>query len=463
MLKYEILSILRNKISYLFVLILLIFGLKFTVDLENTVAACHDTENIKRNLQYEIVMQTQVRETELIASQVHGVSVENLNYSSNFAKYRKWKIDTMQELIDILEEDGQESERFWEREKAYRLISALASQQVFIYAERGCEPVEVRFQEELAGLNEELDWEELPFDISALAGNPYVSSNVLEASVAGYENNMKRLEYQFIDYDKKSLGFEDGSPYTFLEYLLSGDYHIPVIIDICILLFSFGYVLEGKNRKQHYFMDVQPKREWQKYCHYAGASFAAVCILCALGIGVWFLYVGIKYGFDGLTSHMFVDIETYRGLNAYEHLEDYYYMGISRIYADYKYTDGGQGVLLLTRYPLEFVPLYKFLLYLGILALLKVLFLTSMGTGIGILVQNQQIAIGCAVAVTAALGYSQISGFGKPYNPLAVASCWDVTLGGEGITWLNALLDMVLLNIIIAVGVCIIAKYKDKA
>lgn len=463
MLKYEILSILRNKISYMFVLILLIFGLKITVDLENTVAAYHDTENIKRELQYEIVMQKQLWETEIISARVRSESIEKIKYSSNLAKYRKWKIDTMQELIDLLEADGQESERFQEKAKSYNLINNLASQQIFIYAERGCEPVEVRFQEELAGLNEELGWEELPFDISALAGNPYASYNILEASVASYENNMKLLEYQFIDYDKKSLGFENGSPYTFLECLLSDDYHIPIIIDVCILLFSFGYVLEGKSRKQHYFMDVQPKSEWKKYGHYVGASFAAAGILCALGIGVWFLYWGIRYGFEGLTSHMFVDIETYRGLHAYEHLEDYSYVGISRMYADYKYTDGGQGVLLLTRYPLGFVPLYEFLLRLGILALLKVLFLNSLGTGIAILAQNQQKAIGGMVAVTAALGYSQISRFGKPYNPFAVASCWDVTLGGEGITWLAALLDMVLLNIIIAVGVCVIAKYKDKA
>lgn len=96
--------------------------------------------------------------------------------------------------------------------------------------------------------------------------------------------------------------------------------------------------------------------------------------MCAIGIGVWFLYWGMRCGFDGIDSHMFVDVKTYKRFYSYEHLEDYSYEGLARMYADYKYTDGGRGVMLYTTYPLGSLPLYRFLLYMCILAALKVLF-----------------------------------------------------------------------------------------
>ena len=51
MLKYEIVSILRNKTAYIFLLIVLLFGLKATVELQRSITSSQDTNYIKRELQ----------------------------------------------------------------------------------------------------------------------------------------------------------------------------------------------------------------------------------------------------------------------------------------------------------------------------------------------------------------------------------------------------------------------------
>ena len=52
-----------------------------------------------------------------------------------------------------------------------------------------------------------------------MTANPYVSSELMEASVAAYENNMSRLEHLLNDYDKKMSGIGFGIAYAFLEML----------------------------------------------------------------------------------------------------------------------------------------------------------------------------------------------------------------------------------------------------
>ena len=65
MLKYEIVSILRNKAAYIFLLVVLLFGLKATVELQRSITSSQDTNYIKRELQYELVMHRQLLESEL--------------------------------------------------------------------------------------------------------------------------------------------------------------------------------------------------------------------------------------------------------------------------------------------------------------------------------------------------------------------------------------------------------------
>ena len=56
---------------------------------------------------------------------------------------------------------------------------------------------------------------DLPFDISSMTANPYVSSELMEASVAAYENNMSRLEHLLNDYDKKVWDWTRDRPMLF--------------------------------------------------------------------------------------------------------------------------------------------------------------------------------------------------------------------------------------------------------
>ena len=134
----------------------------------------------------------------------------------------------------------------------------------------------------------------------------------------------------------------------------------------------------------------------------------------------------------------------------------------SDVYADYKYTDGGRGVMLYTTYPLGSLPLYRFLLYMCILAALKVLFFAMLGSGIRVLIQHSQGGIAVVAAATVLTGYSQLTGWGKPYNPFAIGSCWNVTLGSERITWLYAVLELTFSCILIMIITCTVSGKKDR-
>ena len=155
-------------------------------------------------------------------------------------------------------------------------------------------------------------------------------------------------------------------------------------------------------------------------------------------------------------------VKTYKRFYSYEHLEDYSYEGLARMYADYKYTDGGRGVMLYTTYPLGSLPLYRFLLYMCILAALKVLFFAMLGSGIRVLIQHSQGGIAVVAAATVLTGYSQLTGWGKPYNPFAIGSCWNVTLGSERITWLYAVLELTFSCILIMIITCTVSGKKDR-
>ena len=462
MLKYEIVSILRNKAAYIFLLVVLLFGLKATVELQRSITSSQDTNYIKRELQYELVMHRQLLESELATARRDAGDAKRRKFNTNAIQFRKWRIEELQELIALLEVGGTESQQFQKEYKAYGVICSIVSYQMFVYPERGCSPVEVRCADMFQKWGRQLGLYDLPFDISSMTANPYVSSELMEASVAAYENNMGRLEHLLNDYDKKSLGLDSGSPYAFLETLFCENAYVLTILDICILLFSFGYIMEGKNDHRYEFMTVQPYSEWKKYRHYVTSFFGAAGVVCAIGIGVWFLYWGMRCGFDGIDSHMFVDVKTYKRFYSYEHLEDYSYEGLARMYADYKYTDGGRGVMLYTTYPLGSLPLYRFLLYMCILAALKVLFFAMLGSGIRVLIQHSQGGIAVVAAATVLTGYSQLTGWGKPYNPFAIGSCWNVTLGSERITWLYAVLELTFSCILIMIITCTVSGKKDR-
>ena len=122
MLKYEIVSILRNKAAYIFLLVVLLFGLKATVELQRSITSSQDTNYIKRELQYELVMHRQLLESELATARRDAGDAERRKFNTNAIQFRKWRIEELQELIALLEVGGTESQQFQKEYKAYGVI-----------------------------------------------------------------------------------------------------------------------------------------------------------------------------------------------------------------------------------------------------------------------------------------------------------------------------------------------------
>ena len=119
MLKYEIVSILRNKAAYIFLLVVLLFGLKATVELQRSITSSQDTNYIKRELQYELVMHRQLLESELATARRDAGDAKRRKFNTNAIQFRKWRIEELQELIALLEVGGTESQQF---QKEYAVL-----------------------------------------------------------------------------------------------------------------------------------------------------------------------------------------------------------------------------------------------------------------------------------------------------------------------------------------------------
>lgn len=133
MLKYEIVSILRNKAAYIFLLVVLLFGLKATVELQRSITSSQDTNYIKRELQYELVMHRQLLESELATARRDAGDAKRRKFNTNAIQFRKWRIEELQELIALLEVGGTESQQFQKEYKAYGVICSIVSYQMFVY------------------------------------------------------------------------------------------------------------------------------------------------------------------------------------------------------------------------------------------------------------------------------------------------------------------------------------------
>lgn len=118
--------------------------------------------------------------------------------------------------------------------------------------------------------------------------------------------------------------------------------------------------------------------------------------------------------------------------------------------------------MLYTTYPLGSLPLYRFLLYMCILAALKVLFFAMLGSGIRVLIQHSQGGIARGGSSNRAYRIQSADSWGKPYNPFAIGSCWNVTLGSERITWLYAVLELTFSCILIMIITCTVSGKKDR-
>ena len=84
---------------------------------------------------------------------------------------------------------GTESQQFQKEYKAYGVICSIVSYQMFVYPER-MQPWPAVCADMFQKWGRQLGLYDLPFDISSMTANPYVSSELMEASVAAYENNM---------------------------------------------------------------------------------------------------------------------------------------------------------------------------------------------------------------------------------------------------------------------------------
>ena len=153
---------------------------------------------------------------------------------------------------------------------------------------------------------------------------------------------------------------------------------------------------------------------------------------------------------------MMCDSDNYNGFSNFNHDTEYLRMGLSKIFYDYVDYYGS-----FTMHSYKLINFKIFLLAAALLGFLKLCFYIILGAGIGFTFNNKvkMILAGVVMSSLTILGHLFLQPQG--WNPFTVTSCWNITMGGYGMTWLNGVMLLAISIIILYALFLFIISKKD--
>ena len=107
------------------------------------------------------------------------------------------------------------------------------------------------------------------------------------------------------------------------------------------------------------------------------------------------------------------------------------------------------------------MKVWQLFLASGVLAFVKMLFYVMLGAGIGfIFVDKSKIIAGGIVAGVLCVT-SQLFLSTNKFNPFSVGNIFNMIMGGEGMTYLNAMLVLIVSIVILYTGIMYVISHKD--
>ena len=462
--QYELKSIFRSKVTLICMFICIILGLQTFIQMEvDYQASLVDKDsNMLRYEQNVAFYQEQIEANEsqwdYYLNSVYRTKAQQAVFLAEH-EYLKWLRNAWQECYDYIDNFGYDRQEVWKLEARIAIISGLCDMSTFSYEKEGYPPATVVFAEELERNQESLRLDELTFSVDAFANSPFMTDDDRKHSITEYLSRKNYVEMWLDAWEcPEHLNGNSASPYTFWARFFSFYEHQGIIIGSIVIMFSAFYMTECKKNGSRQLLELAPYSAVQKAGYYYKAILAAIiCIMCC-AVGIPTLLAAILHGFGGLETIMWVDYGNFEGWIPYEHGEGYSTVFLGKVYFDY--IENGETLPLIVTEKAK-ITLGQFLLPASILGTIKLLWFTLLGFTIGYLGRNRGRTLLVAVLITGGYIVSQYTDIGMKWNPLAVKNAWDVTSGGTNVTWLNAVV-VILVGIGILLGAYVfLGRKKD--
>lgn len=435
--RYEIKSILKNKLTWIFLFILLVFGIMTVIELETK----DFNQQAVKNLEWQVALGESAIQSEIGGFYLKPRTEEEIEWFDNYISYRQWLIDTDKYEIECYKNIG-----ITEKEGLILLLRDNICQfNLFANPKEGNEVASKVFRDELNKYESILNLKKLPFNYEKLVGEIYSSDEEKNYIYNGAKINIEYIFY-LLENNEKNLTVFTASPLTFLSIQLSVDQVPTIVIGILIVFFATVMIVECKKNKSMQLISLLPREREYIIKHYYGSIFISIIIILLVAFGIPFLILGIRHGFDGWKLPILVDPKGFSTFIPYEHTESYGIWGLGKAYMDYDFLNYN-GIVASSK--LVFWPMWKFLIAAATISFLKIVFLTLLGVGIGIFMKKNWSAFFMSIVAAIFYGISQYFPFDLKWNPFSLKSGWDITLGWTHVTWLNAI-------VLLVVSICIL-------
>lgn len=447
--RYEIKSILKNKLTWIFLFILLVFGIMTVIELETK----DFNQQAVKNLEWQVALKEKNMQNEIAWFPLDSSSEEEIEWFHNYINYKQWMIDTDKYKIECYK-----NIKITELEEIVILLKDnICALNLYANPEKGNELALKVFGDKLNKYKSILNMDKLPFNYEKLVGMPSLSEEEKDYVYYGIKTRIEILFY-ILENNEKNIGIYTASPFTFLSIQLSVNQVPTIMIGILIIFFATAIIVDSKKNRSIQLISLLPKKKGYIIKHYYSCIFISIIIILFVSFGIPFFILGIGHGFDGWKFPIAVDPKGFSTFIPYKHLESFSIIGLGKVYADYS-MPGYDDVISFSN--LVFWPMWKFLIAAAIISFLKIVFLTLLGVSIGIFMKKSWSAFFMSIIVSIFYGVSQYFPANSKWNPLSLKSGWDVTLGWTHVTWLNAIVVLLISICILCIMIFYINKKKE--
>ncbi len=443
----QIRSNLRSKVFIFFLIIVLVYTSMGSVDAFFGFNSRYKNE-IVLNRNFRLMRFEEFVEFEKSSLKYMLPNEIDMTIFDNYDRYRNWQIEIHKEIIKIYEDPNISIPNAYN--KVYGLDRLLDIGEMYVCSDtEGDRPFfKDLYSEELKKYGKLFPLDDLDFSMEKL--NRLSGMYSEESSAVLYNKIKMNLDKYFYDLDNNYLPYDHVfSPWNYIANLSYNSFFI-LALSFIILVLSLYFVMDGKNTRSKQLFDTMPMKRNKSVYFYLFSSIITILIFLIISVGIPFLLIGFKNGFSGLKSGIFVFEKGFKGFEPYEHLNKVFgFIGYGKIMSVDFLEAGLNGGQFYPSRLLSLWSFWKFLLLTGILGFLKLITLSLLGTSIGLVFEKQNksmVAIFFTLIIYIISQFGQV--FGK-YNPLAMGSSWEISLGYMPMTWFGGVLLLSIFSIIV--------------
>lgn len=430
--RYQLKSIFRNRISLTVLVIIIILNLYTIINLERE--AYFFKSKMADKLEFSNIREKDVQVRSRAGTKAMYKDPEILRLAENYEKFRDWSISNNERRIEIYR--NLEPEKYSNEFLTMDIVQAMSIMDSCADLEEGRPLSNEVFKEDIIKLklkgNLPFNSDELMLFEQPTKEDKHYIYNLGKTIATRLLNLYKTKE--------KRLEAYTASPWTFYVWKVGFEgFSVPILCTI-FLVYTCAMVVEDRKSRSMQLIKVLPKKREHIFGYYYTSILFSVFIILIISFLIPILFMGIRHGFGGLRDLVLVDPKGFTSFSGYNHLDVWGTLGIGSYATPSAIKDYG-GVLPSTQ--LVLYPLWKVMGLSMILTILKLLFLTLIGVGVGLCISNKTTAILVTSLVSVIYIVSQLYGADMVYNPLSIGSAWNITLGGMAFTWLRAVFVLI--------------------